>query len=234
MRPLIDAGLTGQISAPDLIGHGASPAPLNIAQYRVDAQIAQLGAVLDSLGAAPIDLIGYSMGARLALSFALARPHRVRRLVLLSGRAGIDDAEARAARIACDEALADGIERDGIEAFATRWAALPIFASQSTDIRATQHAVRTRQRPTGLANSLRGFGAGAMPPLHARLPALVLPVCLVAGALDPKFVGLTEGLAAALPDAEQHVIERVGHAMHLEAPLKTAVIVNTFLRRPFP
>jgi 2-succinyl-6-hydroxy-2,4-cyclohexadiene-1-carboxylate synthase len=234
MRPLIDAGLTGQISAPDLIGHGASPAPLHIAQYRVDAQIAQLVAVLDGLGAAPVDLIGYSMGARLALSLALARPHRVRRLVLLSGRAGIDDADARAARVARDEALGDRIERDGIQAFATRWATLPIFASQTAPVRAAQHAVRLAQRATGLAQSLRGFGAGAMPPLHTRLASVTLPVCLVAGALDPKFVGLAQGLTASLPDAELHVIERVGHAMHLEAPQQTAAIVNTFLRRPFP
>ena len=232
MRPLIDAGLTGRILAPDLIGHGDSPAPAAIDAYRAAAQIEQINAATLDLEA--FDLIGYSMGARLAISFAVEHPDRVRRLVLLSGRAGIADPLARAARVRSDAALAEQIEREGIETFAARWGALPIFASQTVSVRAAQHALRIRQRPAGLANSLRGFGAGAMPPLHAHLATISMPVCLLAGALDPKFMALARDLEAAIAHAQRHVLDGVGHAMHLEAPARTVTILEAFLRRPFP
>lgn len=224
------AGLSGRrLIAPDLIGHGKSPAPGAIEPYRVSAQIAQLDALLDRLGHPVVDLIGYSMGARLALSYAVTRQARVRRLILLSGRAGIDDPQARAARMEADEALADRIEAEGVPAFARRWAALPIFATQSPAVRAAQHAIRIKQRATGLANSLRGFGAGAMPPVHACLSALNTPTCLIAGALDEKFTRLAHAMAGRLPMAEVHGLARVGHAVHLEAPARVAAIVNAWL-----
>jgi pimeloyl-ACP methyl ester carboxylesterase len=64
--------------APDLLGHGASPRPHEPDAYAVDAQVATLAAVLDE----PADVIGYSLGAELALELALGRPRLVRRLVV--------------------------------------------------------------------------------------------------------------------------------------------------------
>ena len=45
---------------------------------------------------------------------------------------------------------------------------------------------RLHNLPTGLANSLRGMGTGAQPPLHSDLPSLSVPTLLIVGAEDEK------------------------------------------------
>jgi pimeloyl-ACP methyl ester carboxylesterase len=60
----------------DLRGHGASPRP---GEYTVDAMVADVLAALDD---GPVDLIGHSMGGRVASEVAARSPARVRRLVL--------------------------------------------------------------------------------------------------------------------------------------------------------
>ena len=72
--------------------------------------------MLDALDVERASWLGYSMGGRAALAFAAAHPERVERLPLVGASAGLADPEARRERIASDEALADRIERDGIEA----------------------------------------------------------------------------------------------------------------------
>ena len=70
---------------PDLIGHGRSPCPKELKQYTLKAMINQLHEVTNSSLRDPFDLIGYSMGARLALSYALAKQNSVRSLILIGG-----------------------------------------------------------------------------------------------------------------------------------------------------
>ena len=60
---------------------------------------------------------------------------------------------------------------------------------------------RRRNTAAGLAASLRLAGTGAQEPLWDRLRELAMPVLLVAGSLDAKFVGVAERMAAAIPDA---------------------------------
>ncbi|GAB3454646.1 alpha/beta hydrolase [Streptomonospora sediminis] len=66
----------------DLRGHGASGKPHDPAAYTTEAFVGDLLAVLDALGAERADVVGYSLGARLAWELALAHPQRVRRAVL--------------------------------------------------------------------------------------------------------------------------------------------------------
>lgn len=204
--------------APDIRGHGsASDArPVDFVSVRADV-----------LALAPerFTLAGYSMGGRIALSLALAAPERVSRLILLGASPGIADDEERRSRRAADEALADRIEGEGIEAFAREWAALPLFAEQPPAVAAAAHATRLAQSPAGLAAALRGLGTSVMEPLWERLPELTIPVTLVAGARDAKFRAIAERMATALPDATLHVVAGAGHAVQLEAPEAVAELL---------
>lgn len=71
-----------RFAALDLRGHGESAKPHDASAYAREAMTGDIFALMDHLGAARADLIGYSMGARLCLAAALARPERVCDLIL--------------------------------------------------------------------------------------------------------------------------------------------------------
>jgi pimeloyl-ACP methyl ester carboxylesterase len=71
-----------RVIGPDLRGHGASDKPTGSGSYLPEHFVADLLAMLDELGVARVDVVGYSMGSRLGWEFALTAPERVRRLVL--------------------------------------------------------------------------------------------------------------------------------------------------------
>ena len=216
----------------ELVGHGESDAPGELAPYAMDACADQIAEAARGLGFERPHLLGYSMGGRAALAAAVARPGAFASLVLVGATAGIADPIARAERIAADRALADSIEQDGLERFVDAWMAQPLFASQARlgpEVLARARLQRLANRPQGLANSLRGMGAGAQAPLHARLAALSLPVLLVVGEEDAKFRAIAEDLAKALPGARIATIAGAGHAAHLEAPDRVAAVVRIFL-----
>ena len=206
------------LATPDLRGHGASAAVRPVDFPHVVADVT--GLAEDAV------LCGYSMGGRIALHTALAHPERVRRLVLISTTAGIEDAAQRAQRRAADEALAAEIERDGIESFATRWGAQPLFAGLPPDAAQAARADRLRNEGPGLAAALRGLGTGVMDPVWDRLDELRMPVAVLAGERDAKFRAIAHRLAGALPDAALVVVPGAGHALHLEAPREVAAALS--------
>ena len=222
------------VVAIDMLGHGLSDAPSDPDRYHIERCRDDLVALAASLDLQPgtVDLLGYSMGGRIALFTALSGFFR--RLILESASPGIADSTERLARRVADEQLADSIERDGIAAFVARWEALPLFASQRTLPDAVQSRVRyerLRNTPHGLANSLRGVGTGTQPALHDQLVALTIPTLLIAGALDAKYVASAQQMAAALPHAQVAIVPDAGHTVHLERPAIFDTLVTNFVQR---
>jgi len=221
-----------RVHSVDLLGFGESAASDDPAAYTMPRCIHQLERLQDWLRLQRAHWLGYSMGGRVALSYAVARPERVASLTLVGATAGLADAAARAERVAADEALARRILDEGLEVFVDEWMALPIFASQKRlgeSALACARMQRLGNRPDVLAASLRGMGAGAMPVLHDALPSLDLPVLLVVGDEDTKFRGLAAQMATALPDARVVTVQQAGHAAHLEQPEAFARAVRSFL-----
>ena len=224
-----------RVLAVDLLGHGRSEAPRDPEPYRMERCADQLAALLRERDARPAHVFGYSMGGRVALALAVLRPDSVSSLALLGASAGLADPRARAARVRDDRALADRIERDGVEAFARAWAELPLFASQkrflSAEARAALQAQRQGNRAHGLANSLRGLGSGAQPPFHDALGALDVPVWLGHGVEDAKFAAIARDLAHRIPAAVRCPIPAAGHAAHLENPDAVLAELDSFFAR---
>jgi len=217
----------------DLLGHGDSDAPLAAERYRIERCVEDLTSVLDQLEVEQTAVLGYSMGGRVALQFALAAPDRLWALVLESASPGIDDAAEREARGRSDNALADDIEQKGIEAFVDRWQAIPLFATQSRLPAAAREELRSQRlnnSTVGLANSLRGAGAGQETPVLSRLGELSMPTLLIAGALDQKYVALTNKMSDTFPCARTQIGPDAGHAIHLEQPEAFDRLVAEFLR----
>ena len=218
--------------AVDLIGHGASDAPADPARYAMSHCIADLLAVLDRLGVGRTGVLGYSMGARVALHLVLAAPERVAALVLESGSPGLAGESERSARRASDEELAAAIERDGVQTFVAHWEQLPLFASQDTlpaAVRSALRRQRLRNSAQGLAHSLRGMGTGAQASLWRRLGEIDAPALLIVGALDEKFCQIGCAMAGAMPRAGLAVVPGAGHAVHLERPDEFVRLVVGFV-----
>jgi len=228
-------GVVGQLSeerttvAVDLVGHGCSDAPDDLDHYSIEACADQLAGVIDALGLERPHLLGYSMGGRVALMFCILYPEKAASALVVGASAGMADANARSERIRSDEALADRILDLGLESFVADWMAKPLFASQSRLGPAALEAARVermRNKPLGLAQSLRGMGAGAMPPLV--LSEIKVPLCFVAGQEDEKFSALARGYASRLALARSEIISGSGHAVHLEAPEAFAEVAHRF------
>src|SRR4051794_23340049 len=202
--------------APDLPGHGES-GPLR--------PITFAGCVRLVLEAAPerFTLVGYSMGGRVGLHVALAVPERIERLVLVATTAGIADAGERAVRRLDDEAFADEIESEPIDAFIARWSANPLFADDPPEAVAAGLEDMRRNAPRPLAAALRGIGTGEMAPVWDRLGELTMPAVVMAGERDTKFQALGERLVAGLPNAAPLVVvPGAGHGLPREAPAAVA------------
>ncbi|MEM6788501.1 MAG: alpha/beta fold hydrolase [Myxococcota bacterium] len=206
-------------AAPLLPGHGGAPI--------VAGDWHDVVAALAAHVVGP-HLVGYSLGARLALAIALAAPQRVARLVLIGGTPGIPDDAQRRARRDWDEAQARQIEAD-LPAWADRWEQLPVFAGQ-TDlpprVRQRQRAWRRDHDPTGLAWAMRTLGQGHMPNLWPALPRLTMPVVYVAGARDEKYVAIAHRAAALSPRAQVVTVAGAGHNPILERPLEVHRIIT--------
>jgi len=216
----------------DLPGHGRSDAPPDPARYEMTAVARDLAKLLQALTASPVNLLGYSMGGRLALYMAVHYPDLVKTLILESASPGLAEAQERLARRKRDEALADAIEREGVAAFVSYWENLPLFASQKRlpeAVRQQLRAQRLRNRPHGLANSLRGMGTGVQPPLWDDLTHVRQPVLLMAGELDAKFARIAKQMQARLPHAQLDIVPDAGHTIHLEQPGAFEGQVITFI-----
>jgi 2-succinyl-6-hydroxy-2,4-cyclohexadiene-1-carboxylate synthase len=223
-----------EVITPDLPGHGRSIGADDGPVCPFDECLDRLGSTLECAGHARAHWLGYSMGARLALAFAVRFPERVASLLLIGARGGIENTAERAARRRADEALADRIETGGIEAFVDEWLAQPLFATQQRlgrEFVAAQRRQRLGNDARSLAASLRGLGPGAQPPLFDDLPRLDVPVLLVAGALDRAFVAHATDLERRLADAEVREIADAGHAVHLEQPAVFVEAARDFLCR---
>ena len=221
--------------AVDLLGHGQSDSPVDPARHAVERQAADLAAILRRLGASPAAVVGYSLGARVALRMAVAQAGVVARLLLEGPSAGIEDAADRTARRAADEQLAQLLEQRGIEAFADRWASLPLFASERLlpqEARYSLRAARLANDPEGLAASLRGAGQGSMEPLFGRLGRVKAPTLVAAGTLDETGRLRAEDISAAIPGARLNLIEGAGHAVHREAPDRFKAILLDLVAWP--
>jgi 2-succinyl-6-hydroxy-2,4-cyclohexadiene-1-carboxylate synthase len=233
-EPYVEAWSEFTTIAVDLLGHGRSDCPADPDRYRMECCVADLLAVLDTLGVERTAVLGYSLGGRVALHLALHAPERLWALILVSASPGIEDAGEREERRASDAALAAVIERDGIVAFVDRWQALPLFATQArlpAPVRAELRRQRLNNTPRGLANSLRGLGAGMQEPALYRLGQLRVPTLLLAGALDAKYCQLARRMEAALPEARCLITLESGHAIHLEQPAFFMHSVRAFLNR---
>jgi 2-succinyl-6-hydroxy-2,4-cyclohexadiene-1-carboxylate synthase len=210
-----------------LPGHGraSEPVPKDFA-----AVIAWLAERIAAETKQPPDVLGYSMGGRLALALAIEHPDQVNRVIALGASAGIDSDMDRIARRAEDERLARKLETTDFAAWLEAWYAQPLFDGlRASPGYEAMLARRLRARPADLAQALRVLSPGLQPPLRHRLADCPVPLLLMAGAEDAKYLASNQDLARLSPFIDAVAVPRAGHAPHLEQPDEFCRALRVFL-----
>lgn len=218
-----------RIIAIDLIGHGKTASPKQLHFYKMEEQVALLEAFFKWKGIEQFDLVGYSMGGRVALAYAMTYPNRLNKLLLESASPGLSDLADREVRMEGDGLLAGRIESEGVESFINFWQDIGLFQSQKTLPLEKQNSIRAErleQSKIGLANSLRGMGTGQQKSYWDMLSKYAKPVVLLSGELDAKFIKKAQQMTALFPQSVHVTIPKVGHAIHVENPQSFATIVK--------
>ncbi|WP_245843974.1 2-succinyl-6-hydroxy-2,4-cyclohexadiene-1-carboxylate synthase [Oceanobacillus rekensis] len=218
-----------QIITIDLPGHGKTRTP---SLRSMEECLQDLNKLFQSLGLETFHLLGYSMGGRTALSYTILYPEQVSTLILESASPGLEDVKERRLRQKNDEMLAIRIEQEGVPSFVDYWQDIPLFHSQKSLPLKVQKIIRSErlsQTKEGLSLSLRTMGTGSQLSLWSRLRTLDMPVLMIIGELDPKFVAINKKMQSKLKSGNLKICEDAGHAIHVEKPRNFGKMVIGFL-----
>lgn len=220
----------------NLIGHGQStPWPVYACEELPESRPRQAPDFLQatqhiysiiqrSIGDQPFDLLGYSMGGRLALHLSilakLRRGISLRRLIVLSASMGLWGDDERARRREVDRAWSDPLwEGADLRQFLQAWNHQPLLARlrDRAPLKARELLRwRSLHSPQGLAIAFDCLGLGSMPPLHEQLHLLPQETIWIYGEEDKKFEQIARDVAGRSPQIKILGIPHAGHAAHLE------------------
>ena len=218
---------------PDLPGHGSSGVTPSIADMGVRATSEAVAELLRMEGGGRrAALFGYSLGGRVALDLACNHQELLSSLILEGASPGIQADDVREGRRVKDDALAEEIERRGVDWFVDYWQETPLFATQKDLPRAVFEAIRRDRLSNsahGLAMSLRAAGTGAMIPLWDKIGDLGIPVLLVVGKKDRKYAQIGGAMQERIPGSAVAEVDGAGHCVHVEKPEEFATLAERFL-----
>ncbi len=211
----------------DARGHARSEAPDAAEAYRPEAFVGDIGRVLDAIGAERAVIGGLSMGAGVALRFAVAHPERTTGLVVAAFPTG-GGAPGTIGAVAAE--FADAIERDGLEAAGARFVWGPDSGLDARAARLIRQGF-LEHAPHALAHTLRGLIAAqpTVDELRDALRTVAVPALVVVGAEDRPSLATSRALAAALPSARLVVVPAAGHLVNVAQPAAFNAAVATFL-----
>lgn len=216
----------------DLPGFGDSEISLHDFHYSEIFLVEVLKQLISAFSAKEKILCGYSMGGRAALSFAVQHCPLIDKLILESTTAGIESPAERIERISDDEKLCEMISNDGFEKFLEYWDSLPLFSSQKKMNHSLVEAIRAERMkldPAAMINSLKNFGTGRMNSHWNLLAGITIPVLLITGEFDEKFISINKKMSNVLPRAKHEIVKNAGHNCHLEKPDEFVNLLHTFI-----
>jgi len=204
----------------DQRGHGYSSKRGVLDGYTIDQLVSDLTVFLEAVGQGPVDLLGHSMGGRVALGTVLSRPDLVSSLVLMDTSAWSfmpEDEELRA------------LVRGFVEAFDPSQgmpATLSLGGPEDRLIEAATTPAWQREKEAIFAGmdayAVKGFGTALMADvadgetsLRPDLPSITCPTTVIVGEHDHPLVDQAAALAAEVADGRLAVIAGAYHSPQL-------------------
>jgi pimeloyl-ACP methyl ester carboxylesterase len=187
----------------DMRGHGASDYPEDQAAYSEEATVADMAALLDTVGVEQAIIGGLSLGGYMSLAFHRAHPQRTRALLIIDTGPGYKNDEARAGWNANAIRRAERLEADG----------LGDLSKASAEVRQARH-----RDATGLARAARGMLTQRDARVIESLPGVAVPSVVIVGAEDTPFLAASDYMASKIPGAKKLVIKGAGHSVNIDQP----------------
>ncbi|TYK09049.1 protein PHYLLO [Cucumis melo var. makuwa] len=196
-------------------------------------------------GKAIVNIVGYSMGARIAMYMALRFGDKIGRAVIISGSPGLKDKMARKIRRVKDDSRARILKLYGLQSFLEAWYGGELWKS----LREHPHyskiiASRLKHDDVQhLAKALSELSIGRQPQLWDELKCCETPLSIIVGEKDTKFKIIAQKILSQInmskkikdePVVDLHEIVEIpdsGHAAHLENPLAVVNALSRFLIR---
>lgn len=187
-----------------------------------------LGRFLDALGITRPVLVGHSLGALMAASYAARYPDAVAGLVLASPARGHGrlSPEERRTRLAT---RLDAIEKHGPQGVADRRAAKLLSDRADPAARDLVAWNMARLEPAGYAQAARMLSTSTLDADVARIDLPILVVCGSADTVTPPRDA--EAVAQAAPDADCRQLAGAGHACYVEQPESFAGLIGGYLEQ---
>jgi pimeloyl-ACP methyl ester carboxylesterase len=209
----------------DMLGHGDSalptPAP-TLAEYA-----AQLERLLAVLGVARAHVIGHSMGALVALEFALTYPSHAASVVALNAVYDRTPVQ-REAVMSRAETLGDAPLDAGVESTLARWFGDPVPAHLTKAAQAVRELLLAVD-PVGYARTYRLFASSDNAHV-GRLAALAVPALFLTGECDANSnPDMSRAMAAATPLGQAQIIAGERHMMNVTNPAQVNERLLEFL-----
>lgn len=201
----------------DLAGHGETESPEESELYTVERQVKQLYSVIQRLQFDDLYIYGYSMGGRLTFQLVASHSNLFSGAIIESSHCGIAAEDERLDRQMMDENRAQQIERD-YDGFIEDWGNLPLFQQTPKQMKSVYKKVMKAQNPQTISASLRGFGAGVMPPVCDKISEIDLPLTLIAGELDQKYVNKMSKIHRSIDQSTLEIVKNAGHRVHADQP----------------
>ncbi|KAJ1279712.1 hypothetical protein BS78_04G176000 [Paspalum vaginatum] len=244
---------SARVIAVDLPGHGESQIlqrhVKNSEEFTVTVQLVAdlLSKLMCRVTDGDVVVVGYSMGARIALHMALNEVHKICGVVTISGSPGLRDEASRRCRIATDKSRAQFLMSCGLECFLQTWYSGKLWASLREHPK-FDSLLRTRSKHKNvkaLAKVLADISVGRQKSLWGDLKHLKMPLLIVAGEKDTKFKDISQAMRNEIMNhaecgsdgrngkelCEMIIIPDSGHAVHFENPLPLVRAVRKFLQK---
>ncbi|MGL4819561.1 MAG: alpha/beta fold hydrolase [Bacilli bacterium] len=215
--------------APDLYGHGDTvvlPEHSNPSTFEIEVERLHYFIAHQAIG--PVYLIGYSMGARLAIALASTHSASYAGIMSVGGSFGLATEEERATRRQLTKKWARPLISGDLKRFVHFWESLDLFKTQRSlpiDVQENIRRMRLAQDASRIQRALYDLNVSEQPDYSTSFLHFNGKAMFVAGEYDSKYVDI----AKRAPKGSFCIVPQVGHAVHVERPEFFDTIVNEFI-----